>query len=218
MRAVIVGAGAVGRPIAERLSNRGEKIIVVDKSVKVARALSGKIDAAIFVGDGGSKEILDEAETKKADVLLAFTDDDKANARITRLAKQRYGVPFVLALSNSPKQADNLIGAGADQVVCPEEEVLSLIENIVIKGGVSSIFQDRMTNCSLYRIDLLADSPVIGKRVSELRMPGLSRICAFIRRKRFLPVESDLELQLGDQLYVIGPSKDVEMSEGLFAG
>lgn len=217
MRVVIVGAGAVGRPIAERLSSRGEKVIVVEKSMKVARAVSRKTDASIFVGDGTSKRILDEADTKEADVLLAVTDDDRANVKITRLAKQRYGVPFVLALSNSPKQAGNLIDAGADQVICPEEEVLSLIENIVIKGGVSSIFQDRMTDCKLYRIDLLSNSPAIGKKISELRMPGLSRICAFIRRKRFLPVESDLELQLGDQLYVIGPSKDVELSEELFA-
>lgn len=218
MRVVIVGAGAVGAPIAERLSNRGEKVIVVERNQKVAQALSKRADVSIFMGDGASKRILEEANTKEADILLAVTDDDRVNARATRLAKQDFGVPFVLALSNSPKQIKNLIEVGADQVVCPEEEVLSLVENIVAKAGVSSIFHDRMTDCRLYRIDLLSNSPVIGKRISEIKMPGLSRICVFVRRKRFFPVETNPELQLGDQIYVIGPAKDVERSEELFAG
>jgi len=217
LRAVIVGAGAVGQPIAERLSKRGEKVVVIEKNVKVARAVSQRMDAAIFVGDGDSKKILAEADTKEADILLAVTDDDRANAKITRLAKEDFGVPFVLALSNSPKQIRNLIEAGADQVVCPEEEVLSLIENIVVKGGVSSIFHDRMTDCKIYRIDVLSNSPVIGKRISEIKMPGVSRIGAFVRRKRFFPIETDPALQLGDQIYVIGSVEDVEKSEELFA-
>ena len=175
------------------------------------------MDVAIFVGDGASKRILQEADVGEADILLAVTDDDRVNAKATNFAKQDFGVPFVLALSNSPKQIQTLVDAGADQVVCPEEEVLSLIENIVIKAGVSSIFHDRITDCRLYRIDLSSNSPVIGKKLSEIKMPGLSRICAFVRRKRFFPVESDPQLQLGDQIYVIGPAEDVQKSEELFA-
>jgi len=217
LRVVIVGAGAVGAPLADRLSKRGEKVIVIEKNSKIAQALSKRMDVAIFVGDGASKRILQEADVGEADILLAVTDDDRVNAKATNFAKQDFGVPFVLALSNSPKQIQTLVDAGADQVVCPEEEVLSLIENIVIKAGVSSIFHDRITDCRLYRIDLSSNSPVIGKKLSEIKMPGLSRICAFVRRKRFFPVESDPQLQLGDQIYVIGPAEDVQKSEELFA-
>lgn len=217
VRIIIVGAGAVGAPIADRLSKRGQKVTVVEKDPKIAKNIAKKIDAEIFVGDGASKKILNEAGTKESDIFLALTDDDKANIRATALAKREFGVPFVLALSNSPKQIDTLIQSGADQIVCPEEEVLALIENIVVKGGVSSIFHDRMTNCKMYRVDIQSNSPIIGKKINEIKMPGLAKICAFTRRKRFQPVESDVQLQLGDQIYVVGPAADVEKSEDIFA-
>ncbi len=71
MRIIIVGAGAVGSYLAERLSAEGQDVVVIEYDEKRATQLQESIDALVLTGNGASKHLLEKAEADKSDLLIA---------------------------------------------------------------------------------------------------------------------------------------------------
>lgn len=101
MRALIAGAGSVGRFIAKELIQRGHEIILIDKSAESMRIAS--VDADWILADACSPKSLEEAGVRQCDVVVAATGDDKVNLVISLLAKTEYAVPKTVARINNPK-------------------------------------------------------------------------------------------------------------------
>ena len=131
MRVVITGAGAVGRHLANDLAERGHAVTVIEQEPAVA----GKADrpgVRVILGDGCEPWVLEQAELRTADVLVAATGDDEDNLVTSLLAKQEFGVPRVLARVNHPKNewmfTENW---GVDQFVSTPQLITSLVEEAV---------------------------------------------------------------------------------------
>ena len=79
MRVVIVGAGADGSHLAERLSSEGQDVSVIEVDPDRANGLRERLDALVITGNGASPAILRKAGADKADLLVAVSDNDAAN-------------------------------------------------------------------------------------------------------------------------------------------
>ena len=79
MRIIIVGAGAVGSYLAERLSSEGQDVVVIEDDERRAAQLQETIDALVLHGNGASAHSLEEAGASKADLLIAVSNSDGAN-------------------------------------------------------------------------------------------------------------------------------------------
>ena len=54
MRIVIVGAGAVGSYLADRLALEGQDIVLVESDTERAAEVQGEIDCMVVTGNGAS--------------------------------------------------------------------------------------------------------------------------------------------------------------------
>jgi trk system potassium uptake protein TrkA len=100
MYIVIIGAGGIGKRLTEIALNDGHhNVIVIDKLQTKCEEIARKYDAVAICADATQEETLDESEIKKADVLVATTNDDATNLLVVSLAKNK-GVKHLVAVVN----------------------------------------------------------------------------------------------------------------------
>ncbi|CQH57502.1 TrkA-N domain protein [Halobacterium hubeiense] len=108
----VVGGGAVGRAVADRLAADGETVTRVDRSPttdpppgQTVRTVDA-LDAHSLRGAG-----LDEATT-----VLALEPDDATNLLVAQLARTTFGVERVLVRTNDPDRASAFELGGVETV------------------------------------------------------------------------------------------------------
>ncbi|MBW2635069.1 MAG: NAD-binding protein, partial [Deltaproteobacteria bacterium] len=144
MKIIIVGAGEVGFHIASRLCAENKSVVVIDKSAASLRRVTDQLDVQTITGSGSNPAILEEAELKEAEILLAVTDSDETNlvaclladlispttkklARIREAAWDHYHQQF----HDNPPHIESIIN--------PEIEVVKTIERLLFVPGAVDV-------------------------------------------------------------------------------
>lgn len=94
---IIAGCSRFGCNIASMLSSQGNDVIVVDKDKSSFRKLLPDYSGFKLHGDATDVNILMEAGIKKADIVLAATDDDNTNIMISQIASELFKVNKVVS-------------------------------------------------------------------------------------------------------------------------
>ena len=90
MRIVVIGAGAVGSHLAERLSLEHQDVVVIEANPVTAMEVQEQIDCLVINGNGASQETLEQAGVAKADLFIAVTSSDAVNVLVrTRRSQDR---------------------------------------------------------------------------------------------------------------------------------
>ena len=136
MRVVIVGAGSVGRSIAQELLQNEHSVLLIDKDANESRV--SKVEAASWLsGDACEISTLQEAEIHTSDVVVCATGDDKANLVVSLLAKTEFGVPRTVARVNNPKNEWMFDESwGVDVAVSTPRLMTALVEEAVSVGDL----------------------------------------------------------------------------------
>ena len=153
MNIMIAGCGKVGRSLADRLTNAGHEVIVMDKDFDAITSVTSMIDVMGYQGDCTSINTQMEAGIKKTDLLIAVTDDDEKNMLACLIAKKT-GSCHTIARIRSPQYTDEIKylkdELGLSMSINPEmvaaEEMVRLIQipsalevDTFAKGKVSLI-------------------------------------------------------------------------------
>ena len=203
MRVVITGAGAVGRHLANDLAERGHAVTVIEQEPAVA----GKADrpgVRVILGDGCEPWVLEQAELRTADVLVAATGDDEDNLVTSLLAKQEFGVPRVLARVNHPKN-EWLFNEqwGVDAAVSPPHILTAMVEEAVTTGDLVSLLPLEGGRVALVEVRLAESSPTAGRPLYELRLPPDAAIVAVIREGHVVIPQPETVLAAGDEIVAL---------------
>ncbi len=99
---LIVGCGRLGSRSAGILSNQGHSVVVLDTDEKHFESLPPEFTGFRILGDCTEIEILKEAKISRADMVLAFTDDDNTNYMVSQVAKEVFKVKNVIARVYDP--------------------------------------------------------------------------------------------------------------------
>ena len=139
---VVVGCGRLGAGIADTLYDEGEDVVVVDKDKDSFRKLSSSFGGLSVEGNGMDLDILDSVELKRADTLIAVTDNDNVNIMISQLAKEVFNVRKVIARLSDPQRSCIYQDFGIE-TICPSvlsERQVDLILNRGTEASKEVIF------------------------------------------------------------------------------
>jgi NhaP-type Na+/H+ or K+/H+ antiporter len=90
-RAIIVGAGPLGRGLADALRSRGRPVVLVDRNTSlIARARADGFDAV--EGNALDESTLEQAGAEEAESLVAVTTNSEVNALAVHLAHDAFGI------------------------------------------------------------------------------------------------------------------------------
>jgi len=112
---LVVGAGRVGRELADRFESRGEEVVLVDQddtAVERARAEGHQV----VHGDATDAVTLDSADADRASVVVTATSDDDVNLLVAQLASSKYGVESVVARANQPENVEAFEDLGVETI------------------------------------------------------------------------------------------------------
>ncbi|MDP8957734.1 MAG: Trk system potassium transporter TrkA [Actinomycetota bacterium] len=212
MRIVIVGAGAVGSYLAERLSAGGQDVVVVEADQRRADALQDALDCLVVHGNGASPRVLAEAGIDKCDLLIAVSDNDEANVLACRAGTQA-GVPTTLARVEDADLRIELEELGVDAVIDPGQTTAFELLRLIRRGGVSEIIEYGDGRLSLIGGHIQPGSKVAGATLAKLResTPHWDWIVAVVVRKgATIVARGDVELQVGDHALVMTRSEQAD--------
>ena len=119
---LIIGMGRFGRKLAEDLLDRGDEVMVVDRSESIINEMSTRFDSA-YIGDCTNEDVLKSLGVNNFDaIVVAMGEDFQSSLEITALAKD-LGGKHVIAKASRDIQAKFLLRNGADEVVYPDRDM-----------------------------------------------------------------------------------------------
>ena len=216
MKAVIVGAGAVGFQLAKQLIAEKRNVVLIEKDPAVASQVSNTLDCMVVTGEGTNLEILRQAGTDTADYFIAATDSDEVNMIACGVVSAEFTVKAKIARVRSFEYDNTRLGdkqfLGIDYIVNAEIEAARAIMRAVDTGAVSDVMAFERSNVQIRTIVVERDGPLAGKRLMDLSpvLPGSFLVAVVIRVNRYIIPDGEFVLNGGDILYVVASESDFD--------
>lgn len=219
MNIIIAGAGEVGGYAADRLSEAGHNVTVIDVSSDRLRLLSERLDVRTLPGDCAHLETLLEAGVDHCDVMVAATQVDEINMLAGILAKQLGAKRLIVrahhtanySLANTPYAAR----LGIDELICPEHMTALEIARTLRNPGAIAIEEFGRGQVAMQRVRVLTAGEV-GKKLREIQLPPNVRIATIEREAGAMIANADSVVEAQDVLTLFGETKRVESARKLF--
>lgn len=214
MYLLVIGAGKVGTNLTRELIEQGHEVTLVETSEKRYRQVEPMFEHRIQLGDASELWVLERAGIKRADMVIAVTGDDEDNILICQVAKEKYGVPQIIARVNNPRNRQHFDLLGIGPVVSSTSLILGLIEHGVPQKGLIRLLDLGSEGIEIIEVVVADDSPVKGKAVREVDLPEGTLLISILRQgKGFVP-KPDSVIEEGDRILAV---LDPEREEGLKA-
>ena len=216
---IIIGGGKVGFYLAKHLIDRDYEVTLVEKDPERAEWIEHQIGSVIvMVGDGDEMAFLAGTGIERAGVLVACTGDDEDNLIACQLAKVKFKVPRTIARVNNPVNVHVFTALGVDAPISATELLMGLIESELSGSEMVRGVAVKASGASLIDVALPDLSQLVGKRVSDVRLPAGVLVVCIVRGGQPVIARPDEIIQLRDELIVYSRTLDVENVRQSLAG
>ncbi|MEM9989312.1 MAG: Trk system potassium transporter TrkA, partial [Pseudomonadota bacterium] len=213
MRVIVCGAGRVGYGIAARLAEEKANVTVIDRSAKLVRTVTERLDVRGVVGSGSFPEILSEAGATDTDMIVAVTASDEVNIVSCQIAHSLFGIPTKIARIRAQSYLDTRYAdvfsrdnIPIDVIISPEREVAEAVLQRLTTPAAFDIKSFADGRIWAVGLNLSEDCPVLDAPLRQIRelFPDLQiTILGVQRGERFFRATGDDQLQSGDKIYFV---------------
>jgi len=225
MNIIICGAGRVGFTIAKILTEQNHSITVIDQSSEDIQKINDALDVKAIVGKATSPTILENANSKEADMIIAVTRNDEINMMICQIAYSLFKIPKKIArvraqdyLNPKFSKLYNKENLPIDVIISPEIEIAKSIQRKLESPGTLDNVPFANNKIKLLEILIEDSCPIAEIKLNELtkKFPKLnSNILGVIRDEKFIFLKKNDVMKKNDKAYVIINS--LQMKETLSA-
>ncbi len=168
MRIVIVGAGAVGSYLAEKLAYEGQDVVVIESDAERAAIAQSEIDCLVINGNGASARTLVEAGLGDADLLIAVSSSDAVNV-LACAAGTKLDIPRKVARVEDPQLKAEVEALGVDLVIDPGEAAARELLQLASSGDISERIEFADGELVLLGAYVNAQAPFVGRTLADLK-------------------------------------------------
>jgi len=210
MRVIIVGGGKVGRALAERLENRGENVVIIERDETTAETVRNAGYMAV-IGNGTDTDVLREAGAGNAKTVVAATGDDDANLLVSQLASSKFDVEHVIARANNPDNVDAFEDLGV-RTISSSMATAWAIDNQIERPAIAHWMTDIGRTGDIQEVEA-TNEEIIGKSIQEIgpMLPDASMV-ALVSKGDHDSAEvpnADYVIERGDHLTLLGRTESI---------
>lgn len=208
MNIIIIGCGQVGQTLAERLSNEGDSITVIDTDESRVDEVTRKYDVMGYVGNGATYSAQLEAGIENTDLMIAVTASDELNL-LCCLVARKAGRCQTIARVRKPEYSKDAPYLQEElrlaMVINPEQAAASEMARVIrfpsaikidtfAKGAIELLKFRIPENCVLENYAVKEISTKLGCDVL---------ICMIERGDEVLIPNGDMTFSQGDRISII---------------
>ncbi len=198
MYVIVVGGGKVGYYLTKQLLSEGHEVLLLEKDRRRQAILAEQMGEVVVQGDGCEVRIMSEAGFGRADVIVAVTGDDEDNLVICQMAKRKFQAPRTVARVNDPDNVALFEKLGIDTTVSSTQIIFNLLDQQIETGEIIPLAALKNGNIEIVAITVSERSPVLGKNVRDLPLPGDALIISVVRNQHALLPQGDVRFENGD--------------------
>lgn len=203
MYVLIVGGGNVGFNLAKALTAAKHEVMTIECDSARYNFLKAELGDQVIHGRGDEYRVLGEAGASRCEVVVACTGDDEDNLIICQMAKNFFGVIRSLARVNDPRNEEIFQKLGIDAAVSSTRIIYQLIEQEIAVDDIIPLAALKRGDLEIVDIEISEHSPVLGKMLSDLNLPGEALIISVIRNDAAMLAHGTTVLQLGDSVIAL---------------
>lgn len=140
-RAVVVGAGPVGKQVASCLETQGIEIVLIDRSLVNLYPFS-QAGMQTVAGDASDANVLSTAEIERASTAIVCVSSDVAAEQIVKQVCRLNPACRVLVRCRFEANVRRLVRLGADYVVSEEQQAYSKLIGELVRYELSGAPQE----------------------------------------------------------------------------
>ena len=198
---VIYGTHQLAKLLAQRLYSTGEEILVMSQFADRLATLP-KDGYRTFQWITDDAEAMKDAGLDNMRALIAVANSSDILVDVCRVARDRYGIPTVIANTDDPEIAQELQKMGVG-VVRSTTSVALALEGALLYPSAYDILLDKQDGVEV------ADIPLSGHRFSRVSMrnihlPGNALVVGVRRNGETMVPHGDTVVHRGETLIVIG--------------
>ena len=218
MKILILGAGQVGSTLAKYLSEDDDNdITIIDKDEVNLLDLQRHLDIKTVCGFAAYPNILEEADIRNMDMVIAVTRSDEGNMLACQMAHTLYQVDKKIARVRTAeylhrKELFSNDAIPIDFIITPEGLVTNYIKRVVEEPGAEQVFEFENGLVQLVETKAYAGTPIVGHSIKELHkhLPKIHmRIVSLYRNGQAIPAYGDTVIKDGDRVYFVTEKESV---------
>ncbi|MBA2416194.1 MAG: TrkA family potassium uptake protein [Geodermatophilaceae bacterium] len=200
MHIVIMGCGRVGSSIARSLEVLGHSVAVIDRNQDAFRRLGPEFGGRQVLGMGFDRDTLRKAGIDKARAFAAVSSGDNSNIISARVARETFGIDYVVARIYDPKRAAVYERLGIPTVATVPWTTDQLLRRLLADSPVEE-WRDPTGGIVILHVPL--HESWIGAEVTAFERATKARVAYLLRFGDTLLPDAQTVLQQGDQVHVL---------------
>jgi len=217
MRIIILGSNQVSETLASTLVSEDNDVIVIDTHAAQLREMQSRYDIQTIVGHGSYPDVLEQAQANDADMLIAVSHNDEVNMLACQIAYSLFHIPVKIArirTENYLSQMDLYSNDGlpVDVIISPEQLVTDYVQRLIQQPGALQVLDFAEGKVQLVALKSYYGGLLIGKSLAELKQrlkEVSSNIAAIFRQDKLVPLEDDVTIQVGDEVFIIAHKNEI---------
>src|SRR5919108_2113112 len=185
MYLLVAGGGKVGAKLVRSLIRLRHEGTLIEQRRDRFDQLEEEFQHQVQLGDATEIHVLERGGiARPPDLVVAATGDDEDNIVICQIAREKYGVPKVIARVNDPRNQEHFDLLGISPTVCATSNIMALVEHEVPEHGLIHLLELRNEGLEIVEVQIDDGAPAAGQKVEKLQLPEGSRLISIMRNGR----------------------------------
>ncbi|PIU22088.1 MAG: hypothetical protein COT14_03050 [Candidatus Diapherotrites archaeon CG08_land_8_20_14_0_20_30_16] len=199
---VIVGAGKISFALIQLLLDHDHEVVLVEKDIERCQQIADDFDIIAISDDATKEKVLEQANVKGCDALIALTDSDEVNLIVGMMAKEKGAKKVAVRLAKTTYDKTILTKMGIDLSIHPEVAAAMYIEEILLKPVLIDLAFLSTGEAELEEILVTKSSEYYGKKIKQINTDD-ERIIAVYEGKKLKYPKDDCVLKENDKILVL---------------
>lgn len=225
MHIIIIGGGNVGQHVAQKLLDKKQDVVLIEKEEKMVETIRNKMDLNLICGNGANVEVLEKAKISSAGMLIALMGNDDANILACMLAKTFSKKITTIARVRNPESAGSIDidtygltrkQVGLDVIISPEQAVADEMAKIIFFPDLDEVDYFANEKVKLIGKVISEKSKINGMSIGEIDLPRDAKLVGILKENGafVFPSEGDT-IREGDKVYFLGTVQAIRSTSKL---
>jgi trk system potassium uptake protein TrkA len=198
---VIMGCGRVGVTLAHTLEDSGHSVAIIDQDDRAFRRLRRTFSGRKVTGIGFDRDTMRQAGIEEAYAFAAVSSGDNSNILATRVARETFHVPHVVARIYDPGRAEIYQRLGIPTVAAVRWSADQVLRRILPESGMAGDYREPSGRLVLSEVTL--DPAWLGHPLTAIERAAGVRVAYLTRFGEGMLPTPATALQEGDTVHVM---------------